>query len=358
MKLDLKLGTQVTCTDQSSGKLVEIVVDPATQQVTDLVMQKGLLSKQAWVVPLAAIERITSHTVHLNLHSDQLNTYPEYRETDVSEPLAGGPQTTDAALSPTLGLAAAPTALPVRKRLHEGIVTGYTVIGAKTVIRTPQGDVGTVERVVIDGESGRIAQLVMRKGVFPKNFTIPQETITQISADAILVTLNSEEIAALPPVQGRRDEDVVAEIQRRLQEGWPAFTGVMATCEAGSVRLIGYVRSKPLWYHAAELAQLVDGVIDLQNDLVVDPDYVGSTDETTIDLARQVHHALIADAQTATAVIDVISDRDTVILQGKVDSEEIRQIAEEIARQQAGVSAVDNRLTIAHVAEAPKLHYG
>ena len=357
MKLDLKLGTQVTCTDQSSGKLVEIVVDPATQQVTDLVMQKGLVAKQAWVVPLAAVERATGHAVYLNLHSDQLNSYPEYRETEVSEPLAGGPQTAGSTLSPALGLAAEPTTPLVSKRIHEGIVTGYTVVSTKTAIRTPQGDVGTLGHVVIDAESGQIAQVVMRKGFFPKNFTIPQEAITQISADAILVNLTGDEIAALPSVQGRRAEDIVAEIQQRLQEGWPAFTGVMATCEAGSVRLIGYVRSKPLWYHAAELAQLVDGVIDVQNALVVDPDFAYSADETTVDLARQVHHALIADERTATAVIDVVSDRDQVILQGKVDSDEIRHSAEEIAQQQPGVSSVDNRLTVAHVEEAPKLRY-
>lgn len=356
MKLDLKLGAQVTCTDQSSGKLMELVVNPATHQVTDLVMQRGLLTKQTWVIPVAAIQRATNHALYLNLHSDQLNSYPEYREADVSEPLTGGPQTPGAALSPALGLAAEQPTPMVRKRLREGIVTDHTVIGQKTTIRTPQGETGTVDRIIIDADSGHIAQLVMRKGLFPKSFIIPQEAIEQISAETILVNLSNEEIAALPPLQQRQDEDMLAEIQRRLQEGWPAFIGVLLTCEAGSVRLIGHVRSKPLWYHAAELVQLVDGVVDVQNDLIVDPDFVTPEEGATVDLARQVHHALIADERTATAVIDVIRDRTTVILQGTVDSEEIRQSAQAIAQRQPGVMEVDNRLTVVQ-AEAPKLHY-
>ena len=358
MRLDLTLGTQIACTDQSSGKLVEIVVDPATKQVTDLVVQKGLLTKQAWVVPLAAVERVTGHAIQLNFHSDELNTYPEYHAADVSEPAAGGPQTPGAALSPALGVTAEPPAPMVRKRLREGLVTGRTVLSAQTAVRTQQGDEGSLEHVLIDAESGQIAQLVIRKGFFPKSFMIPHEVIAQISADAILLTLRSEELAALPPMQRRRDDEVLAEIQQRLQEGWPAFTGVMATCEAGRIRLIGYVRSKPHWYHAAELAQLVAGVTDVQNDLIVDPDFVPDDGGTTVDLARQVHHAFIADARTATAVIDVISDRDTIILQGTVDSEEIRRSAEEIALQQPNVSAVDNRLAITQVGTAPKLNYG
>ena len=358
MRLDLTLGTQIACTDQSSGKLVEIVVDPATKQVTDLVVQKGLLPKQAWVAPLAAVERVTSHAIHLHLHSDELNTYPEYHTTDLSEPAAGGAQTPGASHSPALGQSAESPAPMVRKGLREGLVTGRTVISAKTAVRTQQGDVGTLDHVIIDAESGHIAQLVIRKGFFPKNFMIPHEVIAQISADAILLTLSSEEIAVLPQVQSRRDDEVLTELQQRLQEGWPAFTGVMATCEAGSIHLTGYVRSKPLWYHAAELAQLVAGVTDVQNDLIVDPDFAPADGETTVDLARQVHHALIADPRTATAVIDVVSDRDTIILQGTVDSEEIRHSAAEIALQQPNVIAVDNRLAITKVGTAPKLNYG
>ena len=357
MKLDLTLGTQIICTDQSSGKLVAIGVDPATKQATDLVVQKGLLNKQTWVVPLSAVERATGHALYLNLSNDQLTTYPEYRERAVSESAAGASQTPSSSLTPTLEQGTEPT-LPLAQGLQADIVTGHAVLSVKTAIRTEQGDFATLKHVVVDGVSGHITHVVVRKGFFAKHFIIPQEAIAQISGDAILVALHPDEIAALPQVQDRRDEDIVAELQRRLQEGWPAFTGVMATCEAGSVRLIGYVRSKPLWYHAAELAQLVDGVNDVQNDLVVNADFIPGDGETTVDLARQVHHALLSDPRTATAVIDVISERDTILLQGKVDNEEIRRSAEEITLQQPGVTAVDNRLAITQVGSAPKLNYG
>lgn len=245
-----------------------------------------------------------------------------------------------------------------RKRLREGIATGKAVIGRKTVVDNLQGVLGYVDHIVIDVQSGKIAQLVMRKGVFPDYVIIPQEEIREVSDDKVYVTLSSEELAALPRYHPRNDAEIQTEVERRLQEGWPAFSGVAATSEGGSVRLTGYVKSKTLAYHAAELVQPVDGVVDVQNDLVVDPTSVPvDRAAATVDLARQVHHALLADPRTADAVIEVIKDHDTVILQGKVDSVETQRVAEEIARQQPGVTTVDNQLGIAQAATAPKLRY-
>lgn len=64
-------------------------------------------------------------------------------------------------------------------------------------------------------------------------------------------------------VQPTTDE-VLTELQQRLQEGWPAFTGVMATCEAGSIHLVSYVRSS-----AVEIAQQQPNVTAVDNRLAI-----------------------------------------------------------------------------------------
>lgn len=357
MKLDLNIGAQVYSKDGHCGKLVKVVVNPDTQQVTELIVENGLLVKHALAVPVAAVERVADNEIYLNLDSNEFNNVPVYRETEVREPIASVGHS-PSPLSYELGVASAPKILMARKRLHEGIAAGKAVIGRKTEVGNLQGTIGHVDHIVIDTQSGKITQLVMRKGFFPEYVVIPQAEIEEISDDKVFVNLSSEELAALPRYHPRKDEEIQVDVQHRLQEGWPAFSGIAVTSESGSVRLTGYVKSKAVAYHAAEVTQLVDGVIDVQNDLIVDPAAVPvDRDAAMVDLARQVHHALITDPRTADAVIEVVKDHSTVILQGKVDSEETRRGAEAIALQQPGVTAVDNQLVVARVEAAPKLHY-
>lgn len=64
------------------------------------------------------------------------------------------------------------------------------------------------------------------------------------------------------------------------------------------------------------------------------------------DVGQQVTSALMDDPRTKEAVIEVSNDRGILTLIGTVDSEETRQAAEAIARQQPGVVSVVNELKV------------
>ena len=103
--------------------------------------------------------------------------------------------------------------------------------------------------------------------------------------------------------------------------------------------------------HAEELAYLIPGVIDVQNDLVLEnvsgkkgePRVIQNNENVVVRLSQ----ALAADARTKDAVIEVIEDRGIVTLQGAVADAKTRADAEEIARQVAGLTVVVNELAIA-----------
>lgn len=61
---------------------------------------------------------------------------------------------------------------------------------------------------------------------------------------------------------------------------------------------------------------------------------------------ERVSKALLDDPRTSEAVIDVVTQQGMVTLTGLVDSEEVRQAAEEIARNQPGVITVVNELKV------------
>ncbi len=66
----------------------------------------------------------------------------------------------------------------------------------------------------------------------------------------------------------------------------------------------------------------------------------------TMETVDRVMDALYSDPRTSEAMIDVSNDRGIVTLKGTVDSEEIRQAAEHIARQQEGVTIVINAIKV------------
>lgn len=68
--------------------------------------------------------------------------------------------------------------------------------------------------------------------------------------------------------------------------------------------------------------------------------------QSPADPRQAVENALLEDPRTTEAILDVANNRGVITLTGAVDSEEIRQAAEEIARQQQGVLTVVNELKV------------
>lgn len=69
----------------------------------------------------------------------------------------------------------------------------------------------------------------------------------------------------------------------------------------------------------------------------------------TVRLSRSVQRvrsALQGDSRTQDAAVDVVNEGGTLTLTGTVATEDIRQVAEEIAQQQEGVIQVINELEV------------
>lgn len=350
-KLDFHIGAQVHCTDQHWGKLVKLVVDPQTQQVTDLIVEKGLLLKEDRVLPITTVERVTEQEICLNIRSNEVAAYPEYHQVTIKEPASDGSTYSSATmLGPGLAPISERVVPMVRRRVHQGIAAGKAVIGPGTEVENPRKTLGHVDHVVVDTQTGQISQLVLRSGTFfPEYVVIPAERIQDVDEQDVFVTASDEELAQLPRYKPRPAAEILAELNERLNETWPSpFAGVQATVEGGVLRLTGHVRSKPLLYHTEEHARAVEGVIDVENELVVAPDtQIETPAKSQPDITLVVGAALAADPRTERGIIEVIHNRGVVTLQGGVESAAARNAATEIAGQQPGVTTVINELMIA-----------
>lgn len=119
----------------------------------------------------------------------------------------------------------------------------------------------------------------------------------------------------------------------------------------GVVLLKGEVETDARKEMATELARSVDGVKSVKNDLKVtggEPGMLERMQDTAGDaaLTTRVKTRLLASSNTSGLAIDVSTDDDVVMLEGEVDTETEKELAELIAANTSGVADVRNELQI------------
>jgi hyperosmotically inducible protein len=135
--------------------------------------------------------------------------------------------------------------------------------------------------------------------------------------------------------------------------------GITTEVENGNVRLNGTVRSEIDKDLAEEIAKSLDGVVAVENELVVKEEpspetvVVNSEDRefgqmvTDATITAKVKTKLLANANIAGTEIDVDTENNVVMLTGQVESRVEKQLAEYIARNTSGVLSVNSHLTVA-----------
>jgi osmotically-inducible protein OsmY/uncharacterized protein YrrD len=336
------IGAKVYGGENPCGKLRKVVVDPHTNQVTDLIVERGFLKKTGRVLPVSAVERTEDQGIYLDVACDDLENYLEYRQVDFTKPAPGWGRTEPykaehTVCRPDLYMTICTEAVVprVRYRVHEGIPSTSEVIQAGTPVKTIDGDLGKVDHVLVNSWSGQITHLVVRKGLIPQYPVIPIDMVENVSEESIFVKKREKELEGLPRYTPRDDDDILTALQNDLDASLFDLSGVKATVENGIVRLMGQVRDMAAKRRAEAIARSVEGVIDIEN--VLDADTIA---------ASQVTAALASDPRTSLAVIEVIDEQGTITLKGQVDSPEIREAAEEIVGEQPGVVSVINALQV------------
>lgn len=139
----------------------------------------------------------------------------------------------------------------------------------------------------------------------------------------------------------RNDSDIAGAAVHALE--WDAMVNVEdldVTVSKGWITLKGTV-NWPFEKHDAErVVQRLTGVRGVSNLLTIKPRLAAS------DLKRNIEQAIVRTAQTDASHIQVAVDGSKVVLTGNVSIFAEKQAAERTAWAAAGVTAVDNRITV------------
>lgn len=111
---------------------------------------------------------------------------------------------------------------------------------------------------------------------------------------------------------------------------------------------------------AGEIAESIKGVTKVENRLTIDKDKVAKADQRDTNarksfkqsvanatLTARIKTELLVNTNTGGLSINVDSKDGEVTLSGQVDSDQERELAEQIAKNTTGTQSVDNNLTVA-----------
>lgn len=205
--MKLVFGTNVYGRDgEQVGVIKEVVVDPATREVSHLVVQRGLLFQDDRLVDMDLVEGTTTEGVRLSRTSAELEGITgEYRQDEYVESARAETQSEDLpeklwARPPTTGSSVVPPGitpgdLPPDVSIPAndvGLLHGSKVVGKEGKA------FGKVKALLTDADD-KLSHIVVSEGlVFPRPKMVPIDWIASFEENTVVLATNSTEVDQLP----------------------------------------------------------------------------------------------------------------------------------------------------------------
>lgn len=205
--MDIPINAEVYCADGRCGRSTTVILDPATEKVTHVVVaERGLLGIEH-IVPLDQVVEATPMAIHLRgtaADLEKLDTFVETHFIGGEEPY-GGYEPGTWVLWPY----AYPEDGWVPLVEEEQVPPGELAIHRGATVFATDGRVGRVDEFLVEPASGHITHLVLREGHLwgQKDVTIPVAQIESFADDAVHLKLDKHSIEALPHIPVRRHVD-------------------------------------------------------------------------------------------------------------------------------------------------------
>ncbi len=214
-EIEIKEGTSVFTSDgKEVGKINRFVLDPGTNEVTHVVVQKGWLLPEDKVVPTAMISTATDERVVLNQKVTDLDQLPPFEETHYLE-------LTDADLNPTgpsryryapafywyppsgfigyPGFGTAYYGWPAVETTRNIPADTVPLKEGSAVVSSDDKQVGDVERLFVDAETNQATHFLISKGLlFKERKLIPAHWIKSVEEDKVRLTVPAGLLERLP----------------------------------------------------------------------------------------------------------------------------------------------------------------
>ena len=201
--MDIPLDVDVHCTDGRCGRSTYIILNPATEQITHLVVKEREAPHEERSIPVRWIANSTPDLILLDRTKAEFAERAPFLQTDYVQ--TDIPQY---ATDPKLTLLW-PYTVPVKRIVDDKVKRvppGELAVRRGARVRATDGRVGRVDEFIVGPKSGNITHLVLREQSLlgQKEVSIPLANIERIEEDTVFLTLDKKSVRALPAISVRR----------------------------------------------------------------------------------------------------------------------------------------------------------
>ena len=186
------IGARASCTDGHCGEVRRLIIDPATETVTHLVIQPGHRQEAGRLVPVHLVET-TDGEIRLRCTRADFDKLDHAAERDL---VAGG-------VSPQIVGSRNVTAGEVRQEtvLEDVIPVGEQEVGPGDPVHAVDGEIGRVQGFLVSPGDDRVTHVLLQEGHLwgRKKVAIPISAVTGAD-DGIRLNLTKEQVGELPAV--------------------------------------------------------------------------------------------------------------------------------------------------------------
>jgi sporulation protein YlmC with PRC-barrel domain len=216
--MELKEGVGVfTPGGEEVGRVNRFVLDPATNEVTHIVIQKGWLLPEDKVVPFEMVRTATDERVVLSEDVADFDQLPPFEETEFVRAADEEPRNRVPSADPVYQHAPAYYWYPARSSLgFPGIGLGpYTWPLGETRRNIPEDTVplregtnimssdgkhvGDVERLFLEEDSNKVTHFLISQGVlFKDRKIVPAHWVKSVEEETVHLVVSSQLLERLP----------------------------------------------------------------------------------------------------------------------------------------------------------------
>ena len=194
------IGARASCTDGHCGEVRRLIIDPATETVTHLVIQPGHRQEAGRLVPVHLVET-TDGEIRLRCTRADFDKLDHAAERD----MVGGPESPQTVAGPeSPQMIGGPMTAGASRHatvLEDVIPVGEKEVGPGDQVHAVDGEIGQVQGFLVNPGDGRVTHVLLQEGHLwgRKTVAIPISAVTGVDA-GLRLNLTKEQVGELPTV--------------------------------------------------------------------------------------------------------------------------------------------------------------
>jgi sporulation protein YlmC with PRC-barrel domain len=185
---EFAMGTTASCVDGPGGKVSRVIIDPATETVTHLVIEPKHRLGLGRLVPLDLVDT-TAGDLRLRCTVEEFGELEPAEETELIDGVTAG-----------LGVNAMGVTTPVPIVVEDVVPLGEADVERGEPVHALDGEIGRVQGFLVDPDDHRVTHVLLEEGHLwgRKEVSIPVSAVTGVE-NGIQLSLTKKQVEDLPP---------------------------------------------------------------------------------------------------------------------------------------------------------------